>query len=186
MMVRAGLPRDAASFISIGAGQNAVAALRRGEIDAMVSVDPVINLLESEGAIKIVADTRTVEGTRQVYGGLYPAAVLYLTPAYAQSNPAATQSLVNAFVRGLKWVAKQSPEEIAKVMPEQYMLGNKELYIRSIKSSIPMYSPDGRFGHEGPEIALKVLREFDPDVRRATIDLAKTYTEDFVSKVPAR
>ena len=186
MLVRAGLPPDAASFIGVGAGQTAVAAVRRGEIDALVSVDPVINLLESENAIKIVADTRTMEGTRQVYGGLYPAAVLYLTPAYAQSNARATQSLVNAFLRGLKWVAKQSPEEIAKVMPEQYMLGNKDLYIRSIKSSLPMYSPDGRFGREGPETALKVLREFDPDVKRATIDLAKTYTEDFVSKAPAR
>jgi NitT/TauT family transport system substrate-binding protein len=49
-----------------------------------------------------------------------------------------------------------------------------------------MFSEDGRFGREGPEIALKVLREFDPDVQRATIDLAKTYTETFVNKVPAR
>ena len=57
------------SYIGVGAGQTAIAAARRGEIDALVSVDPVINLLESENAIRIVADTRTVEGTRQVYGG---------------------------------------------------------------------------------------------------------------------
>ena len=49
-----------------------------------------------------------------------------------------------------------------------------------------MFSPDSRFGREGPEIALKVLRQFDPDVQRASIDVAKTYTEDFVAKVPAR
>ena len=67
------------SYVSVGAGQTAIAAARRGEIDALVSVDPVINLLDSEKAIRIVADTRTVEGTRQVYGGLYPAAVLYLS-----------------------------------------------------------------------------------------------------------
>jgi len=186
MMAQAGLKPDDASYVSVGAGQTAIAAARRGEIDALVSVDPVINLLDSEKAIRIVADTRTVEGTRQVYGGLYPAAALYLSPAYAQKNPAAVQSLANAFVRGLKWIAGHSAEEVASVMPPEHALGNMDLFVRSIRSSIPMYSPDGRFSREGAETALKVLREFDPAVRSANIDLAATYTEAFVDKVPPR
>ena len=160
--------------------------MRRGEIDALVSVDPVINLLLGEGAIKIVADTRTMAGTRQVYGGLYPAAVLYLTPTYAQNNPKAVQSLVNAFVRTLKWISTHSAEEIAKAMPEEHALGNKELFIRSIASSVPMYSPDGRISREAADTAYNVLREFDPDVKRATIDVTKSFTNDYVAKVPAR
>ena len=36
-------------------------------------------LLQREGLIKIVADTRTRDGTREVYGGIYPAAVMYAT-----------------------------------------------------------------------------------------------------------
>jgi NitT/TauT family transport system substrate-binding protein len=186
IMVRGGLKPDDASFIGVGAGASAVAAMRRGDIDAIVSVDPVINLLAGEGVIKIVADTRTIDGTRAVYGGVYPAAALYLTPAFAQSNPKTVQSLANAFVRALKWISTHSAEEIAKVMPEEHALGNKELFIRSIKSSLPMYSPDGRFGRDGAETAYNVLREFDPDVRRAAIDLTKTYTDEFVAKVPAR
>jgi NitT/TauT family transport system substrate-binding protein len=186
MMAQAGLKPDDASYVSVGAGQTAVAAARRGEIDALVSVDPVINLLDSEKAIRIVADTRTVEGTRQVYGGLYPAAALYLHPAYAQKNPATVQSLTNALVRGLKWIAGHSAEEIARVMPPEHALGNMDLFVRSIRSSIPMYSPDGRFSREGAETALKVLREFDAAVRSANIDLAATYTESFVDKVPPR
>jgi NitT/TauT family transport system substrate-binding protein len=186
IMVRAGLKPDDASFVGVGAGATAVAAVRRGEIDALVSVDPVINLLVGDGLIKIVADTRTAEGTRAVYGGLYPAAVLYLTPAYAQSNPKTVQSLVNAFVRTLKWVSTHSAEEVAKVMPEAHALGNKELFIRSIKSSLPMYSPDGRFSREAADTAYNVLREFDQDVKRAAIDVTKTYTDEFVAKVAAR
>jgi sulfonate transport system substrate-binding protein len=182
MMVQAGLKPNDAAFIGVGAGSTAVAAAKRGEIDALVNVDPVINLLESENVIKVVADTRTVEGTRQVYGGTYPAAVLYLAPAYAKANPKTVQSLVNAFVRGLKWVASHPAEEIAKVMPPEYALGNMELFVRSIRSSIPMYSPDGRFSREAAETAYKVLREFDDSVRRAKIDVAATYTDSFVSK----
>jgi NitT/TauT family transport system substrate-binding protein len=185
LLARAGLKSDDAAFIGTGTGQTAVAAVKRGEIDALVNVDPVISLLESENAIKVVADTRTLEGTRQVYGGVYPAAVLYTTPAYAQSNAAAVQGLVTALVRGLRYMASHSPEDIAKVMPAEYALGDPANYVRSIRNSRAMFSADGKFGREGPEIALKVLREFDPDVQRATIDLAKTYTEAFVNKVPA-
>jgi NitT/TauT family transport system substrate-binding protein len=186
MMAQAGLKPDDASFVGVGAGQTAIAAAKRGEIDALVSVDPAINLLDSEKAIRIVADTRTIEGTRQVYGGLYPAAVLYLSPAYAQRNPAAVQSLTNAFVRGLRWIAGRSAEEIAKVMPPEHALGNMDLFVRSIRSSVPMYSPDGRFSAESAETALKVLREFDTSVRNAKIDLAATYTSAFLDKVPPR
>jgi NitT/TauT family transport system substrate-binding protein len=186
MMAQAGLKPDDASFIAVGAGATAVAAARRGEIDAVINVDPVISQLENEKVIRIVADTRTEQGTRQVYGGLYPAAVLYLPPAYAQNNPNTVQSLTNAFVRGLKWIASHSAEDIARVMPPEHALGNMELFTRAIKSSLPMYSPDGRFTAEGAETALKVLREFDAGVRDAKIDLSATYTSAFLDKAATR
>jgi NitT/TauT family transport system substrate-binding protein len=187
MMAQAGLKPDDASFVGVGAGPTAVAAAKRGEIDALVNVDPVITLLQSENAIRqVVADTRTMEGTQAVYGGPYPAAVLYLSPAYAERNPKTVQALTNAFVRGLKWVASHPAEEIAKAMPEEYALGNMALFVRSIRSSIPMYSPDGRFSPGSAETALKVLREFDDNVRSANIDLKKTTTNQFLDKVAAK
>src|SRR5215471_18046803 len=41
LMVKHGLKRDDASFVGIGASGSAVAAVQRGEIDAIVNVDPV-------------------------------------------------------------------------------------------------------------------------------------------------
>jgi NitT/TauT family transport system substrate-binding protein len=184
MMAAAGLKPDDAAFIGVGAGATAIAAVKRGEIDALVSVDPVINLLDSEKAIRIVADTRTMGGTRAVYGGPYPAAVLYLPPAYAQNNPKTVQSLVNAFVRGLRWIGSHRADDIAKAMPPEHALGNMDLFIRSIRSSTPMYSADGRLSREAAETALQVLREFDQSVRDAKIDIAATYTQAFVDKAP--
>jgi NitT/TauT family transport system substrate-binding protein len=187
MMAQAGLKANDASFVGVGAGATAVAAAKRGEIDALVNVDPVINLLQSENAIRqIVADTRTMEGTHAVYGGPYPAAVLYLSPAYAQGNAKTVQALTNAFVRGLKWIASHPAKDIAKAMPAEYALGNMDLFIRSIRSSIPMYSPDGRLGRDSAETALKVLREFDDAVRNAKIDVAKTYTDAFLDNAMAK
>ncbi len=186
MMAQAGLKPDDAAFVGVGAGSTAVAAAKRGEIDALVSVDPVINLLDSEKAIRIAADTRTMDGTRAVYGGPYPAAVLYLSPAYAQSNPKTVQSLVNAFVRGLKWIASHSAEDIAKAMPPEHALGNMDLFVRSIRSSVPMYSPDGRLSRESADTAFNVLRAFDASVKSARIDVAATYTHEFVDRAPAK
>jgi NitT/TauT family transport system substrate-binding protein len=182
MMAQAGLKPEDASFIGTGSGNTVVAAVKRGEVDAISNADPMINILDREGAVKIVADTRTAEGTQAVYGGPYPAAVLYTTAAFAEKNPNTAQALVNALVRGLKWVQNHSPEEIAKIMPEEYALGNKEIYIQSIKTNLPAYSPDGRFTREAAETAYKVLKAFDPNVQNATIDLSKTYTDTFVTK----
>jgi len=185
MMAQVGLKAEDASFIGVGSGNTAVAAIQRGEIDALVSVDPVLAILEKQTTIKIAADTRTPEGTNKVYGGPYPAAVIYTTPAFMEKNPNTVQALVTAFVRGLKWIQSKSPEEIAKVMPEEFMLGDKALYIQSIKTNLPSWSPDGRFIKDAPETAYKVLKAFDPNVQSAKIDLAKTYTDRFVEKANA-
>jgi NitT/TauT family transport system substrate-binding protein len=163
-----------------------IASVKRGEIDLLINVDPVISLLEAEGAIRILIDTRTPEGTRHVFGGAYPAAVLYSTPAFIVGNPKAVQGLTNALVRALRFIATNTPERIAGLMPPEYALGNRENYIRSIRASIPMYSPDGRIEHDAAETAHRVLRQFDPDVQKAKVDLTATYTNSFVTKVPPR
>ena len=95
------------------------------------------------------------------------------------------QALVTAFVRGLKWVKSHSAEEIAKMMPEEYALGDKALFIKAIAANHDAYSPDGRFLKDAPETALKVLKAFDPNVQKATIDLSKTFTDKFVEKANA-
>jgi sulfonate transport system substrate-binding protein len=184
LMAKSGLKPDDASFLGVGATTTAVAAVKRGEIDAIVNTDPAVALLQREGLIKIVADTRTRDGTREVYGGIYPAAVMYTPPAFIDKNPRTVQALVNAFVRGLAFMRSHSPEEVAAVVPEEYALGDKPLYVQAIKNSLPMFSPDGRFAREGAETAYSVLKAFDPDVRNAKIDLAATYTDRFVEKAP--
>ena len=139
MMAQAGLKADDASFLGVGAGPTAVAAAKRGEIDALVSVDPVINLLDSEKAIRIVADTRTLEGThaglRRPLSGRRALSVAGLC---RRAMPKTVQALTNAFVRGLKWIASHPAEEIAKAMPPEYALGNMD----AVRPLDPQQHPD--------------------------------------------
>jgi len=181
-MIENGLKADDASFIGIGVSTTAVAAVKNGSVDAIVNVDPTISMLESSGLIKVVADTRTPEGTRAVYGGPYPAAVLYAKADYINKNPAVMQKLVNAFVRTLKWIEAHSPEEIAAVLPPEYALGDRDLYVKSIAASKPMFSTDGRIPRAGAEIALKVLKQFDPQFPEAAVDVGKTFDNSFVER----
>ncbi len=88
MMVRSGLKADDASFIGTGTTSTAVAAARRAEIDAIVSSDPMMTMMESEKLVKVVADTRTADGNKAVYGGPYPGGVIYATPAYYREKSA--------------------------------------------------------------------------------------------------
>jgi NitT/TauT family transport system substrate-binding protein len=181
-MIENGLKADDASFIGIGVSTTAVAAVKNGAVDAIVNVDPTMSMLQSLGLIKVVADTRTPEGTQAVYGGPYPAAVLYAKVDYISKNPAVIQKLVNAFVRTLKWIEAHSPEEIAAVLPPEYALGDKDLYVKSIAASKPMFSTDGRIPRAGAEVALRVLKQFDPQIREAAVDVGKTFDNSFVER----
>jgi NitT/TauT family transport system substrate-binding protein len=185
IMVRHGLNPDTdASFVATGTTSTAIAAARRAEIDAIVTSDPMASVMTDEKLIKVIADTRTPDGTEKVYGGPYPGGVVYASPSFIKDYPKTTQAVVNAFVRGLHWIASHSPEDIAKLMPAEYAMGNMSTYVEAVAASKPMYSPDGHFLPQAAQTAYDVLKQFNPPVAAAKVDLSKTYTDDFVSKAP--
>ncbi len=186
LLSKEGLKPEDVSFIGVGGGPSAIAAIKRGEIDAIANLDPVISQAEADGDIRIMVDTRTEKGTLEVYGGPYPAAVLYTTPAFIQANPKTNQALVDVFVRTMLWLNKASTADVLKVLPEEYFLGNKPLYAQAFEHSKPSYSPDGRFTRDGAEVALKVLKAFDPAMASASIELSKTYTNQYVENALKR
>ena len=144
IMAKAGLKPNEASFVGVGGPTTAIAAVKHGEIDALSHADPAITQLELSGEFKPVYDTRSKAGTDAVFGGDYPSSVLYVLPSFVAKYPNTTQALVTAIVRGLHWMEGASPEEIAKLMPEEYAMGNHDLYVAIIAKSKAMFSPDGR------------------------------------------
>jgi NitT/TauT family transport system substrate-binding protein len=180
-----GLKPEDVSIISVGSGATAVAAIKRGEIDAISNVDPAVSKLEQDGDIVVLADTRTEEGNMRLFGGTNPAAVLYLKADFAEKYPNTTQRLVNALYRGLQWLKTASAEDVVKTMPEEYYLGDRTLYERAIKASIEMYSKTGIITENGMQNAYQLLAQFDPELKGAKVDLAKTFDDRFVRKAAA-
>jgi NitT/TauT family transport system substrate-binding protein len=185
LMVKAGLKADDAAFIRVGAGATAVAAMKKGEIDAVSNLDPVITKLQQDGDVVILADSRTEEGNQKLFGGNNPAAVVYLKNDFIEKNPETVQRIVNAFYKALKWVEKASPDDVVKAVPEEYYLGDKALYLAALKASAPMYSRTGVIPPNGMHNANEMLILFDKEVADAKVDLNKTFVDRFVKKVSA-
>lgn len=179
-MVKAGLKANAAPLIGIGGGASAVAAIKQGQVDVISHLDPVIAKLESDGDITVIIDTRTEEGTRALFGGSNPAAVLYVKKEFADANPNTSKALVNAFVKSLKWLHSASAEEIADAVPAEYQLGDKPLYLKAIANSLPTYSLNGVLTMEGMQSVLNTLKVLDPEFAKADIDLAATFDDRFI------
>jgi NitT/TauT family transport system substrate-binding protein len=182
IMSKAGLKPADASYIGVGIGPSAVAAIKKGEIDALSNLDPMITKLERDGDIKIIADSRTEEGTRAIFGGSNPAAVLYMKQDFIDKYPNTVQALVNAFYKTLKWLEKATPEQVAATVPEEYFLGDRELYLASVQANKPAYSITGVIPAAGMKSAADMLIAFDQELKDAKVDLAKTFDDRFIRK----
>ncbi|HUJ01559.1 MAG TPA: ABC transporter substrate-binding protein [Usitatibacter sp.] len=187
LLVKAGLKPGDVAIVGVGAGTGAVAAMEKGEIDALVNLDPVITQLEATGKFQAVVDTRTEKGMEEVYGKDYMAAVIYTTDEFVKKNPNTVQAVVNAIVRADKWIAGATPQEIVDLMPDSYKAGNPALYKQGLEKNLGGYSRDGLMSLEAAENVYKVLDRFEPSVMKAgKIDLAKTFDNRFAEKADSK
>lgn len=182
VLSRAGLKASDVSFIGVGTAAGALAALRSGQIDAMSNTDPVMTMLEQKGDVKIISDTRTLKGTIDVFGGPMPAACLYAPLDFIQKHPNTCQALTNAIVHGLKWLQTAGPSDIIKTVPENYLLGDRALYLASFNKVREAIAVDGLIPEDGARTALKALASFDASIKADKIDLSKTYTNEFARR----
>lgn len=187
LLTKAGLdPAKDVSIVGAGTGATAIAAMKSRQIDAIANVDPVMTKLEMDGDVVIVADTRTLKGTQEIWGAPLPAGCLYAPEEFVKRYPNVAQALANAIVRADKWIARASATDVAKVVPESYLLGDRALYLFAFDKVKPALSPDGLISDAGARATLEALRHFDPAVREAQIDLARTYTNDFARRANAK
>jgi NitT/TauT family transport system substrate-binding protein len=187
LATQAGLdPNKDVSVVGVGLGAQAIAAIKSGQIDGISNTDPVMTKLEQDKAIRVIADTRTVKGTQAVWGAPLPAGVLHAATEFVQKNPNTVQALTNAIVRADKWIAKASATDVAKVVPESYLLGDRALYLFAYDKVKEAISPDGLISDAGARATVKALAAFDPAIKPAEIDLSRSYTNEFAKKANAK
>ena len=187
LLAKDGLKPTDVVIVGVGVGAGAVAAMEKGEIDALSNLDPVITQLESTGKFAAVADSRTEKGMNDIYGGDYHASVIYIQDEFIKKNPNTVQAVVNAMVRANRWIAKATPQQIVDLMPDEYKAGNPTLYKDGLLKNMIGYSEDGQMTLKAAENVYKVLVQFEPSVKDAgKMDLTQTFDNRFAKKAAAK
>lgn len=176
---QAGVSSEDVSFVGVGVGSAAVAALRQGRVHALCLPDPVITLLEHRGEVRLLVDTRTLKSSAEIFDGTMPAACLYAPQVYVQRHSSEVQALVNAMVRALTWLQTASAADLARVVPAPYLLGNRGAYLAAFQNARETFSPDGLMPDDGPATAARVLAQLQADVVPARLALDKTFSNDW-------
>lgn len=177
---RAGVKYSEFTTLPVGAGSTFIAAMTQGKIDAGMTTEPTIARMVSTNAASVLVDLRSLKSTTAALGGPYPAASLYMQTSWVNSHKEQVQKIVTAFVKTLRYINTHSAKEIAEKLPPEYYAGNKQLYIDALESGKQMFTADGVMPAEGPATVLKVLSSFDKAVEGKSINLAATYTTEFV------
>lgn len=181
-MQRAGLTERDIAFIAVGSGAPGMIALEAKNVDALLSYDPIATQLTKKGEVKTLFDARTLEGSKAAFGGAYPFACVYVTKEFMEKNPETVQHIANAFLRTLRWIDAASPKKIVETLPASFKLGDAALNEAVWGASKEIFSKTGMFNSESVKTPLALLNSFDPTVKRAKIDLSKTFTNRFAEE----
>jgi NitT/TauT family transport system substrate-binding protein len=170
--------------IGVGAGATVVAAIEKGQVDGVSQTDPALTILQDKGMIDIKVDTRTAKGNQEVFGGFFPAACLYAQPAFLTKYPNTAQALATAIVRADEWLQTASPADVAKTVPEAYLLGDQKIYEKSFVGVRECISPDGTMPAGAQENCMKFLVDADPKFAadKDKIKIADTWTNEFAER----
>ncbi|MBS3912506.1 MAG: ABC transporter substrate-binding protein [Hydrogenophaga sp.] len=186
LLTRVKLSDQEVQYISLPTAEMAIEAFHLRQIDAICYTDPVITALEQGGALRVVADTRTVRGNAEVFGGPMPAGSLIASTEFIGSYPRLSQSMADAMVHALKWLQTAGPSDIIKAVPESYFQDDRALYLAAFSRAREAWAPDGVMPDKGPDTAARVLAQFDNTDTLKRLQLERTFTNEFALKAKAK
>jgi NitT/TauT family transport system substrate-binding protein len=180
LLVTHGMKPDQVSVASVGMSATAVAAVSHAKVDAAIMTDPALAIVRKQiPGLKILADTRTAEGTRAVFGvDTYPSTVLYSTAAWLRAHGNEAGRLVRAMTRTVEWMRTKSPEEIRQRTPPQFRTEDAATDLQCLRSMQGMLSPDGKLTLESATAVRNVLGISIGEVSK--VDVSQTFTNEFV------
>ena len=180
-----GISADKVHFIPVGAGATFLAAMQQGRIAAGMTTEPTISKVIASGAGKVLVDLRTPESTKAALGGEYPFISVFMNTDWVNAHKDVVQHIVNAYVKTLKWMSTHSAAEIADKVPADYYAGNKAAYITALEGQKNSFTTDGLMPETGAQTVYSIEQKYVPALKGKTVDLTKTYTNEFATKANA-
>jgi sulfonate transport system substrate-binding protein len=182
LLQRHGVAVDAVSITAIGTAATAIAAIEHGRVDAGMMTDPSFTVVARRNpTVRILADLRSQAGVQEAFGtSSYPASVLYTQSSWLAKNRDTAARLARAITRTLGWMQGHTPREIAARTPPALRGEDDALYVEALEHSMPMFSPDGVMAEDGAKEVHLLLSGSIEKVRTSSVDISKTFTNEFV------
>ena len=181
LVLASGLKLNQATFVPVGTGDAFISAMNRGAISAGMTTEPTASRLLDSGQARALVDLRTPEDTAKALGGPYPASCLYMQTAWVDRHRPEAQKLVNALMKALAYIQSHTAAEIAAQLPARFYTRDRATYVKALSHSKAIFIPDGRMPAGGPAHVLKLLSRTEKSLQGKNIDLASTYTLEFVN-----
>ena len=182
LLTRAGVNPSTVSFVSIGVGSTALAALLHHEVSAAFILQPDLTILEAEehGKVRVLSNTQTEAGDVPAFGEpYYPSTVLAAKATWLTSHPVAAHDMDIALAETLKWIRTHSAAQITAKMPASYYAGDKSVYVASLATIRGSFSTNGQMPASAASAVYRVLVKFLPGFAKANVPLGKTYTNAY-------
>jgi sulfonate transport system substrate-binding protein len=177
-----GMKPDDVSNAAIGSSATSVGAVTHNKVDAAVMTEPALAMVRKQmPGLHTLADMETAAGVRSVFGSeRYVATALYSRTEWVEKNPDTAKRLAAAIIKTLAWLRAHKPEEIREKLPASFRTEDAQMDIEVLRTTQAMLSTDGRFTPEAVEAVHKVVSTSLESVRKAKIDLGKTYTNELI------
>ena len=167
-----GIPHSGYKTLAVGAGSTAIAAIQRGNADCVMTTQPTVGALTTKGLAYTAVDLATAAGATKALGGDWPAASVLAQAAWVKSHQGAVQSVVNALVATMHWIASHSATDIANKLPVEYVQNatiSKAEYIAGLTTDKGQFLPDGIMPAGGPKVIFAMEKALGIDTSKVSI-----------------
>ncbi len=175
-----GITRHQYHTLAVGAGATAIAALKRGTAQCVMTTQPTVGALETMKLADSTIDLATTAGAQAALGGAWPAAGVLAKTDWVNSHKATVQKVVDALVATMHWINTHTAADIANALPQQFVQNStitKEQYIAGLTTDKGQFLPDGIMPAGGPKVVDAMEKLIGTDVSKVT--LANTFTNEF-------
>lgn len=184
VFVKHGLNPESAKLVSIGVGSTQQTAISSGQVGAALATEPTLTDALDSGQAKLMVDFRNPQVINQVFGGPAPFWSLLVTNDFAKQYPKTVTALVGGCLDALRYIHAHSASEITAQLPANvfYPGGDQaraefEHILANLRTG---FSEDGLMPDGGPNRIKNYLQLAEPKTDLSSIDLSKTFTDQFV------
>ncbi len=152
-------PDKDVKWVPVGIEATMIAAVKRGEVDAVGAVGEWRDhLLRAVPGTHVLIDySKTSDLQKYLGASTYPLAHVQMMADFIQKYPQTTQRIVKAIMRSLYFINTHNPKECINIVKDKYWgEADPDVLVKYLSEIKDAFSPDGLTTKAGYDVVVKV------------------------------